>query len=444
MIQTKSSWTPLVNKDANKTLFEERKHLILAWFAKWSESQRKELMTKLFELCTQKQLESLFHNIENKIPLYQIDFTRILPRVLCIYLFSFLDPRSLCRCAQVSWYWRYLTESNELWASKCLRYGWDLIASHSQWEPGIWKKHYIQNIRYLQFHISEKLINKENGDTRERCSEELFNKRCHTLNFVNNHHQDHYENNNIDTTINTTATTTNSSSTSSNHGDYDKKHDLNRNYKMIQLTDTSKLIPWRAPSRKPSDTHRFNYFDNNETIKLKSSKNEFQYRNSAGSTRKKYLLSSSSSSSSSSPPQIDDIYSNGMNGNVHNLFKHETIQKSTCPNISMFTSHHNSITLPWKPTSTYPSGAYYLNTEKLQPLQYSMIKKYFNPNSNFKNSSKFNKIENNEPPNHKLHLNNSKLNGSNKQLDHEIHMVNFSDNKQTYGKSTVLEELNSQ
>ncbi|VDP44572.1 unnamed protein product [Schistosoma curassoni] len=47
---------------------------------------------------------------------------------------------------------------------------------------------------------------------------------------------------------------------------------------MIQLTDTSKLIPWRAPSRKPSDTHRFNYFDNNETIKLKSSKNEFQYR----------------------------------------------------------------------------------------------------------------------------------------------------------------------
>ncbi|CAH8596567.1 unnamed protein product [Schistosoma mattheei] len=439
MIQTKSSWTPLVNKDANKTLFEERKNLILAWFAKWSESQRKELMTKLFELCTQKQLESLFHNIENKIPLYQIDFTRILPRVLCIYLFSFLDPRSLCRCAQVSWYWRYLAESNELWASKCLRYGWDLIASHSQWEPGIWKKHYIQNIRYLQFHISEKSINKENGDTRERCSEELFNKRCHTLNFVNNH-QDPYENNNIDTTINTTTTAISSSSTSSNHGDYDKTQDINRNYKMIQLTDTSKLIPWRAPSRKPSDTHRFNYFDNNETIKLKSSKNEFQYRfsNSAGSTRKKYSLSSSS------PPQIDGIYSNGINGNVHNLFKHETIQKSTCPNISMFTSHHNSITLPWKPTSTYPSGAYYLNTEKTQPLQYSMIKKYFNPNSNFKNSSKYNKIENNEPPNHKLHLNNSKLNGSNKQLDHEIDMISFSDNKQTCGKSTVLEELNSQ
>ncbi|VDP60067.1 unnamed protein product [Schistosoma curassoni] len=147
------------------------------------------------------------------------------------------------------------------------------------------------------------------------------------------------------------------------------------------------------------------------------------FSNSAGSTRKKYSLSSSSSP----PPQIDDIYSNGINGNVHNLFKHETIQKSTCPNISMFTSHHNSITLPWKPTSTYPSGAYYLNTEKLQPLQYSMIKKYFNPNSNFKNSSKFKKIENNEPLNHKLHLNNSKLNGSNKQLDHEINMVNFSD-----------------
>ncbi|CAI2733150.1 unnamed protein product [Schistosoma spindalis] len=410
-------------------------------------------MTKLFELCTQKQLESLFHNIENKIPLYQIDFTRILPRVLCIYLFSFLDPRSLCRCAQVSWYWRYLSESNELWASKCLRYGWDLIASHSQWEPGIWKKHYIQNIRYLQFHISERSINKENGgDTRERCSEELFSKRSHTLNFVNNNHQDHYENNNIDTSINTTTTTTttttknnnnnsSSSSSSSNHGDCDKKQDINRNYKMIPLTDTSKFIPWRAPSRKPSDTHRFNYFDNNELIKLKSSRNEFQYRlsNSAGSTRKKYSLSYSSSS----PPQTDDIYSNGINGNVHDLFKHETIQKSTCPNISMFTSHRNSITLPWKPTSTYPSRPYYLNTEKMQQLQHCMIKKYFDPTSNFKNSSKFNKIENNEPPNHKLHLNNSKLNGSNKQPDHEIDMVNFSDNKQTYGKSTVSDELNS-
>ncbi|XP_018648758.1 LOW QUALITY PROTEIN: putative f-box and wd40 domain protein 7 (fbw7) [Schistosoma mansoni] len=259
MIQTKSSWTPLVNKDANKTLFEERKNLILAWFAKWSESQRKELMTKLLELCTQKQLESLFHNIEDKIPLYQLDFTRILPRVLCIYLFSFLDPRSLCRCAQVSWYWRYLTESNELWASKCLRYGWDLIASHSQWEPGIWKKHYIQNIRYLQFHNSEKL---------------------------------------------------------------------------------------------------------------------------------------------------------------------KTIHKSIYPNLSAFTNHHHSITITLENhihlSFSYPDH----NTDKMQQLQYRMIKKDSNPDSHLKNNSKFHKIENNESSIHKLQSNHSKLNGSNKQLNHEIDMVN--------------------
>ena len=30
------------------------------------------------------------------------DFTRALPRVLSLYVFSFLDPRSLSRCAQVS------------------------------------------------------------------------------------------------------------------------------------------------------------------------------------------------------------------------------------------------------------------------------------------------------------------------------------------------------
>uniref|UniRef100_A0A3Q0KKW3 Putative f-box and wd40 domain protein 7 (Fbw7) n=1 Tax=Schistosoma mansoni TaxID=6183 RepID=A0A3Q0KKW3_SCHMA len=431
MIQTKSSWTPLVNKDANKTLFEERKNLILAWFAKWSESQRKELMTKLLELCTQKQLESLFHNIEDKIPLYQLDFTRILPRVLCIYLFSFLDPRSLCRCAQVSWYWRYLTESNELWASKCLRYGWDLIASHSQWEPGIWKKHYIQNIRYLQFHNSEKSINKENGDPRQRFSEELFNKRSHTLNFINNyhhhhHHQDDYDKNNIDTTTN---------NTNNNNNDSNNQYLINNNNnnqlinKIIQLTnnDTYKLIPWRAPSRKPSDTHRFNYFDNNETVKLKPSKNDVKYRlsNSAGSIRKKNSLSSSLSSSSSSS-QTDDIHNNDVNGiNIHDLFKHKTIHKSIYPNLSAFTNHHHSITIPWKPTSIYPSRSYPdHNTDKMQQLQYRMIKKDSNPDSHLKNNSKFHKIENNESSIHKLQSNHSKLNGSNKQLNHEIDMVN--------------------
>ena len=39
-----------------------------------------------------------------------LDFTTVLPRFLSMYIFSFLEPKTLCRCAQVSWAWKFLSE----------------------------------------------------------------------------------------------------------------------------------------------------------------------------------------------------------------------------------------------------------------------------------------------------------------------------------------------
>ena len=38
------------------------------------------------------------------------DFSNVLPRFLSLYVFSFLHPKTLSKCSQVSWHWKFLTE----------------------------------------------------------------------------------------------------------------------------------------------------------------------------------------------------------------------------------------------------------------------------------------------------------------------------------------------
>ena len=52
---------------------------------------------------------------------------------------------------KVCWYWKMLTESDQLWMPKCLRFGWNLNYIPSSFENGIWKQFYIENIRALQY-----------------------------------------------------------------------------------------------------------------------------------------------------------------------------------------------------------------------------------------------------------------------------------------------------
>lgn len=121
-------------------------------------------MSAMIGLCSNKQIHLLQEKLDERFPTDRIDFTRDLPRTLALrFLFiplvilnarpktdfrilSKLDPRSLSRCSQVSWYWKWLAESDELWKPKCLRFGWVPPYKPSQFEHGAWKHFYILKV----------------------------------------------------------------------------------------------------------------------------------------------------------------------------------------------------------------------------------------------------------------------------------------------------------
>ena len=120
-------------------------------------------MSAMIGLCSNKQIHLLQEKLDERFPTDRIDFTRDLPRTLALRLIfkppvmhalkrpdfrilSKLDPRSLSRCSQVSWYWKWLAESDELWKPKCLRFGWVPPYKPSQFEHGAWKHFYILKV----------------------------------------------------------------------------------------------------------------------------------------------------------------------------------------------------------------------------------------------------------------------------------------------------------
>ncbi|KAK9412253.1 F-box only protein 16 [Crotalus adamanteus] len=101
-MQTKmSTWTPLNHQLMNDKVFEERRNLLRKWFDKWTDSQRRRVLTDFLEHCSLSQLKFCFKLLQDQVPIEALDFSTQLPRVLTLYIFSFLDPRSLSRCAQV-------------------------------------------------------------------------------------------------------------------------------------------------------------------------------------------------------------------------------------------------------------------------------------------------------------------------------------------------------
>ena len=122
-------------------------------------------MSAMIGLCSNKQIHLLQEKLDERFPTDRIDFTRDLPRTLALRfhlpswpirgalilfnnfrILSKLDPRSLSRCSQVSWYWKWLAESDELWKPKCLRFGWVPPYKPSQFEHGAWKHFYILKV----------------------------------------------------------------------------------------------------------------------------------------------------------------------------------------------------------------------------------------------------------------------------------------------------------
>ncbi|XP_030626791.1 F-box only protein 16 [Chanos chanos] len=153
-MQTKmSTWTPLNHQLSNNNVFMERRNLLGKWFDKWTDNQRKLVFQDFLSRCTLSQLKYLRQTLCSQVPEEALDFITVLPRVISLYIFSFLDPRSLCRCAQVNWHWKTLAELDQLWMPKCLRLGWCIKFTPTPFEQGVWKRHYIETV--LDLNISK-------------------------------------------------------------------------------------------------------------------------------------------------------------------------------------------------------------------------------------------------------------------------------------------------
>ncbi|XP_071776145.2 F-box only protein 16 [Centroberyx gerrardi] len=151
-LQTKlSAWTPLNHQPSNNKVFAERRSLLAKWFSRWCDGQRRAVLQDFVSGCSVDQLRFLGLTVSARLPLQAADFTCLLPRALCLYLFSMLDPRSLCRCAQVSWHWRSIVELDQLWMPKCLRLGWCISFPPTPLEQGVWKRHYIHTVQELRY-----------------------------------------------------------------------------------------------------------------------------------------------------------------------------------------------------------------------------------------------------------------------------------------------------
>lgn len=95
---------PILHPDEAARVKVKGLHYILSsphQFDRWSDGQRKAVLQDLVLSSSVEQLTFLSVSVSGLLPLQAADFTCLLPRALSLYIFSFLDPRSLCRCAQV-------------------------------------------------------------------------------------------------------------------------------------------------------------------------------------------------------------------------------------------------------------------------------------------------------------------------------------------------------
>ncbi|MBN3317466.1 FBX16 protein, partial [Atractosteus spatula] len=227
-MQTKmSTWTPLNHQLSNDKVFQERRDLLGKWFDKWTDFQRKQVLQDFFDKCSKVQLRFACKQLRNRIPEEALDFTTVLPRVLSLYVFSYLDPRSLCRCAQVSWHWKELTELDQLWMPKCLRLGWYINFTPTPFEQCVWKRHYIETVKEL--HIS-----RPKTPTKEQFVVPEVKAISHEV---------------PDLAVSRTKPV--QTAPPSHKGG---------------STVRKELPPWRGSDRHPTDTLRFNYLENFDPI----------------------------------------------------------------------------------------------------------------------------------------------------------------------------------
>ncbi|XP_062858551.1 F-box only protein 16 [Trichomycterus rosablanca] len=231
-MQTKrSTWTPLNHHLSNSHVFEERRNLLHKWFDKWTDSQRKQVLQDFFSHCSVAQLKYFRQYLCSQVPEETLDFTSVLPRVITLYIFSFLDPRSLCRCAQVSWHWKNLVELDQVWMPKCLRLGWCITFTPTPFEQGVWRRHYVETVQGL--HICRpKTPAKEHFIVPEV---RVIGSKSEELNTEIGSHESRPSN---------------------------QSHTGRGLSGRSSVTSAKGPPPWRDSDRHPTDTIRFNYLEN--------------------------------------------------------------------------------------------------------------------------------------------------------------------------------------
>ena len=128
----------------------------------WTDRQRKRFLQFMLRRCTKSQLRFVGLWFRDITPVEHLDFTTVLPKPVSLYIFSLLDPRTLCRVAQVSWHWKLLSEQDRVWMPKCVRFGWYLPYAPSDREYGAWKTHYVQCIKTLDMESPKKAVSENN------------------------------------------------------------------------------------------------------------------------------------------------------------------------------------------------------------------------------------------------------------------------------------------
>lgn len=128
-------------------------------FSLWTDAQRKKFLTFILKKCTKSQLRFVNEGwFKKQLPIHHLDYTTVLPRFISTYIFSFLDPRSLCRAAQVSWQWKFISEQDVIWMPKCIQFGWYLPYTPSSREYGCWKHHYIMCAGLLDMEAPSRMV----------------------------------------------------------------------------------------------------------------------------------------------------------------------------------------------------------------------------------------------------------------------------------------------
>ncbi|XP_063078582.1 F-box only protein 16 [Engraulis encrasicolus] len=241
-LQTKlSTWTPLNHQMSNNHVFEERRLLLRKWFDKWSDGQRKAVLRDVLWRCSASQLRHLQASLVAMVPQQVLDFTAVLPRVLSLYIFSFLDPRSLCRSAQVSWHWRGMVELDQLWMPKCVRLGWYINFTPSPFEQGVWKRHYIETVKDL--HVSK---------PKTPVKEAFVVPEVHAIG-----HEEDRE-------LAPTSSANQPRESRSRRGVATTATTVIRS--SVGGASTAGPPPWRHADLHPTDTRRFNYLENPDPI----------------------------------------------------------------------------------------------------------------------------------------------------------------------------------